>query len=101
MIEKLIVYQIQLGEPDDSGRRKPQIKKDSEFEIKADMVIKALGFDPENLPHLFDSKELVVTKWGTLKTNFNTIETVMPSALAVHVVLSRWIFEESKIFDFD
>ncbi len=81
-IEKLIVDQIQLGEPDDSGRRKPQIKKDSEFEIKADMVIKALGFDPENLPHLFDSKELVVTKWGTLKTNFNTMETNLKGVFA-------------------
>ena len=48
-IEKLIVDQIQLGEPDDSGRRRPEIKKGSEFEIKADMVIKALGFDPEDL----------------------------------------------------
>ena len=81
-IEKLTVDQIQLGEPDDSGRRKPQIKKDSEFEIKADMVIKALGFDPENLPHLFDSKELVVTKWGTLKTNFDTMETNLKGVFA-------------------
>ena len=81
-IEKLTVDQIQLGEPDDSGRRKPQIKKDSEFEIKADMVIKALGFDPENLPHLFDSKELEVTKWGTLKTNFDTMETNLKGVFA-------------------
>ena len=81
-VEKLIVNQIQLGEPDDSGRRKPEIKKDSEFEIKADMVIKALGFDPENLPHLFDAKELQVTKWGTLKTNFDTMETNLKGVFA-------------------
>ncbi len=81
-IEKLIVNQIQLGAPDDSGRRKPEIKKGSEFEIKADMVIKALGFDPENLPHLFDSKELDVTKWGTLKTNFDTMETNLKGVFA-------------------
>ena len=66
-IEKVIVDQIQLGDPDDSGRRKPEIKIGSEFEIKADMVIKALGFDPENLPTLFDSPELSVSKWGTIK----------------------------------
>ena len=54
-VEKLIVNQIQLGAPDDSGRRRPEIKVGSEFEMKADMVIKALGFDPEDLPYLFDA----------------------------------------------
>ena len=81
-IEKLTVDQIQLGEPDDSGRRRPQVKVGSEFEIKADMVIKALGFDPEDLPYLFDSKDLQVTKWGTLKTNFDTMETNLKGVFA-------------------
>ena len=49
-IERLIVNKIKLGDPDESGRKKPEIQKDSEFNLKADMVIKALGFDPENLP---------------------------------------------------
>ena len=74
-VKNLIVDQIKLGEPDDSGRRKPEIKEGSEFNIKADMVIKALGFDPENLPVLFDAKELKVTKWGTIKADFDTLET--------------------------
>ena len=81
-IEKLIVDQIKLGEPDDSGRRRPEIKKGSEFEIKADMVIKALGFDPENLPLLFDVQELQVTKWGTIKTDFDTMETNLNGVFA-------------------
>ena len=81
-IENLIVDQIQLGEPDDSGRRRPEIKKGSEFEIKADMVIKALGFDPENLPYLFDAKELHVSKWGTIKTDFDTMETNLEGVFA-------------------
>ena len=81
-IENLIVDQIQLGEPDDSGRRRPQIKEGSEFEIKADMVIKALGFDPENLPYLFDAKDLQVTKWGTIKTDFDTMETNLKGVFA-------------------
>ena len=68
-IENLIVDQIKLGKPDDSGRRRPEIKEGSEFNIKADMVIKALGFDPENLPVLFDAKELKITKWGTIKAD--------------------------------
>ena len=81
-VEKLLVNQIQLGEPDDSGRRRPEIKEGSEFEIKADMVIKALGFDPENLPTLFDAKELKVTKWGTIKADFDTMETNLKGVFA-------------------
>jgi len=81
-VESLVVDQIQLGEPDDSGRRRPEVKEGSEFEIKADMVIKALGFDPEDLPNLFDSKELKVTKWGTIKTDFDTMETNLKGVFA-------------------
>ena len=81
-IEKLVVDRIQLGEPDESGRKKPEIKQGSEFEIKADMVIKALGFDPEELPYLFDAKELQVTKWGTIKTDFDTMETNLDGVFA-------------------
>jgi glutamate synthase (NADPH/NADH) small chain len=81
-IENLLVDQIELGEPDESGRRRPEIKQGSEFEVKADMVIKALGFDPENLPLLFDAKELQVTKWGTIKTDFDTMETNLEGVFA-------------------
>jgi glutamate synthase (NADPH/NADH) small chain len=81
-IECLKVNQIKLGEPDDTGRRKPEVKEGSEFEIKVDMVIKALGFDPENLPLLFDAQELQVTKWGTIKTDFDTMETNLKGVFA-------------------
>ena len=81
-IENLLVDQIKLGEPDDSGRRRPEIKQGSEFEIKVDMVIKALGFDPENLPLLFDAQDLQVTKWGTIKTDFDTMETNLKGVFA-------------------
>ena len=46
------------------------------------MVIKSLGFDPENLPLLFDSKELQITKWGTIKTDFDTMETNLKGVFA-------------------
>jgi len=81
-VEGLMVDKIELGEPDDSGRRKPEIQDDSHFNIKADIVIKALGFDPENLPKLFGSEDLQVTKWGTLKTDFDTMETNLPGVFA-------------------
>ena len=81
-IENLVVNQIRLGEPDETGRRRPEIKEGAEFEIKADMVIKALGFDPEDLPLLFDSQDLQVTKWGTLRTDFDTMETNLKGVFA-------------------
>jgi glutamate synthase (NADPH/NADH) small chain len=81
-VEKLIVDEIKLGDPDESGRRKPEVQQDSSFEVKADMVIKALGFDPEDLPTLFDSNELQVTKWGTVKTDFDTMETNLSGVFA-------------------
>ena len=81
-VESLVVDKIKLGEPDDSGRRKPEIQNDSEFNIKADMVIKALGFDPEDLPTLFEANELQVTKWGTIKADFDTMETNLNGVFA-------------------
>ena len=44
-----------------------KFNKDSSFELKADMVIKALGFDPEDLPTLFDSKRTTSNKVGNYK----------------------------------
>ena len=81
-IENLIVDRIQLGKPDESGRSKPEIKENSQFNLKADMVIKALGFDPENLPKLFESENLQVSRWGTIKTNFDTMETNLTGVFA-------------------
>jgi len=81
-VEGLIIDKIKLGDPDDSGRRKPEIQKDSEFKLDSDIIIKALGFDPENLPKLFDSKDLQITRWGTLKTNFDTMETNLSGVFA-------------------
>ena len=81
-VEGLVVDKIKLGEPDESGRRMPVIQKNSEFEIKADIIIKALGFDPEELPKLFNEEKLQVTKWGTIKTDFDTMETNIPGVFA-------------------
>jgi len=81
-VQSLIVDKMELGEPDDSGRRKPIVKENSEFEIKADLVIKALGFDPEELPKLFDENRLQITKWRTVKVDFDTMETNIPGVFA-------------------
>ena len=74
-VSSVIVEKIKLTKPDSSGRKKPEPIPNSEYEIKTDIVIKALGFDPEDLPKLFDSKDLLVSKWGTIKINQVTMET--------------------------
>ena len=74
-ISSVIIEKMKLSNPDSSGRRKPVSIPNSEFEIKADMVIKALGFDPENLPKLFNNPDLEVSKWGTIKINLKSMET--------------------------
>ena len=55
---------MRLGAPDASGRRAPEIDPEGGFDLQADLVIKALGFDAEDLPRLFDAPELGVTRWG-------------------------------------
>jgi glutamate synthase (NADPH) small chain len=81
-VSSVVVEKMKLGIADSSGRRKPEPVLDSDFEIKADMVIKALGFDPENLPKLFNHSELLVSKWGTIKINLKSMETNVKGVFA-------------------
>ena len=74
-ISSVLVEKMKLGTPDTSGRQKPESIKNSNFQIKTDIVIKALGFDPENIPHLFKYPDLQVSKWGTIKINLQSMET--------------------------
>ena len=73
---------MKLGEPDSSGRKKPIIEPGSEFKLPADLVIKSLGFDPEDLPKLFDAKELSISKWGTIKIDLKTMQTNLDGVFA-------------------
>ncbi len=76
--EKVIgveVNKMELGEADATGRKKPVTKKNSEYKINADLVIKSLGFDPENIPKLFNAEELSVSRWGTIKIDLQSMQT--------------------------
>ena len=81
-VQKVLVNKMKLGDPDDGGRRKPIVDEGSEYEIETDIVIKSLGFDPEDLPKLFDEKDLQVSKWGTIKIDFDTMETSVKGVFA-------------------
>ena len=81
-IKEVICAKTKLSEPDASGRQVPIEIENSEFSLKADIVIEALGFDPEDLPKLFNEKELPITKWGTIKTSFSTLMTELDGVFA-------------------
>ncbi len=81
-VTEVQVNKMILGSADSSGRSKPAIQENSEYNIKADIVIKSLGFDPENLPELFSTKELLVSRWGTIKIDLNTMQTNIDGVFA-------------------
>ncbi|MDA8764947.1 NAD(P)-dependent oxidoreductase, partial [Candidatus Pelagibacter bacterium] len=76
------VNKMKLGEPDSSGRRRPEIEVDSEYKIPADLVIKSLGFDPENIPKLFNAEELAISTWGTIKIDLKSMQTNLDGVFA-------------------
>ena len=62
--------------------KKPEIQKGSEFKIKTDLVIKALGFDPEDIPKLFGESDLHVSRWGTIQIDLKTMQTSLDGVFA-------------------
>jgi len=81
-VEGVMVQKMRLGQPDASGRQSPEIIEGADYVEPADLVIKALGFEPEDLPGLWGQPELEVTRWGTVKADFRTHETAMPGVYA-------------------
>ncbi len=73
---------MRLGAPDASGRRAPELDPGGAFQLQADLVIKALGFEAEDLPRLFGAEELGVTRWGTLRTDGRTMMTSLDGVFA-------------------
>ncbi|NKX45132.1 FAD-dependent oxidoreductase [Roseicyclus persicicus] len=83
VVDGVMVQKMRLGQPDQTGRQSPEVIEGADYVEGADMVIKALGFEPEDLPTLWGCPELEVTRWGTIKANFRTHETQIPNVYAV------------------
>ena len=62
--------EMELGEPDASGRRRPVVKEGSDFELSVDCVIMALGTSPNPLIKS-TTKGLETEKWGGIITDEN------------------------------
>jgi glutamate synthase (NADPH/NADH) small chain len=73
---------MKLGPPDASGRQTPEEIADADYDLKADMVIKALGFDPEDLPQHFNENRLTLKSWGTVKINNASMMTNIEGVFA-------------------
>jgi glutamate synthase (NADPH/NADH) small chain len=73
---------MHLGLPDATGRQQVEPIAGSEFTEPADLVIKALGFDPEDLPAMFEAPELAVSRWGTVQVDRRNMMTKLPGVFA-------------------
>ena len=81
-IEAVRTTRMRLGPPDADGRAAPQPVPDTSATLPCDLAIKALGFDPEDLPAAFDEPALAVTRWGTIKADRTTKMTALDGVFA-------------------
>ncbi len=81
-VSGVVVEKMRLGAPDATGRQVPEVIEGSDYVEEADLVVMALGFEPEDIPTLWGVEELRVTRWGTIKANFQTHETNLPGVYA-------------------
>jgi glutamate synthase (NADPH/NADH) small chain len=81
-VASVTASRMRLGNPDASGRRMPQPEPDQDFTLQADLVIEALGFDPEDLADAFAEPGLAVTRWGTIKADGERLSTSLPGVFA-------------------
>ncbi|MDF3414900.1 NAD(P)-dependent oxidoreductase [Sulfitobacter sp. M57] len=82
-VSGVMVQKMRLGAPDATGRQAPEVIEGADYVEDADLVIMALGFEPEDLPTLWNEPELPVTRWGTIKTEYITGATEMDGVYAV------------------
>jgi glutamate synthase (NADPH/NADH) small chain len=73
---------MHLGLPDATGRQQVAPIEGSGYTLKADLAIKALGFDPEDLPRMFNETSLAVSRWGTLKIDHRSMMTSLDGVFA-------------------
>ena len=82
-VSSLTIQRMRLGAPDASGRQSPELIEGSDYIEDADLVIKALGFEPEDLPTLWGQPDLAVTRWGTIRAEFGTGKTSLDGVYAI------------------
>jgi glutamate synthase (NADPH/NADH) small chain len=79
-VRALQCVEMELGEPDASGRRGPVTKKDSEFELDVDTVIMAIGQSPN--PLIKSTQGLATQDWGGIVVDSESMATSIPGVFA-------------------
>ncbi|MDO9527177.1 MAG: NAD(P)-dependent oxidoreductase [Gemmobacter sp.] len=82
-VDGVVVQRMRLGQPDATGRQTPELIEGADYVEPADLVIQALGFEPEDVPTLWGVPDLAVTRWGTIKADYQTHVTNLPGVYAV------------------
>ena len=80
--DRVRAARMRLGAPDATGRQSSEEAPGGEFDVPADLVVSALGFEPEDLPSTFGAPQLALTRRGTLKVDPRTLETSIPAVYA-------------------
>jgi glutamate synthase (NADPH/NADH) small chain len=81
-VEAVRAVRMRLGSHDATGRQAPEVVPGSAERLEADLVIKALGFDPEDLGAMFGEPGLRLTRWGTIVADRDTLMTSLPGVFA-------------------
>ena len=81
-VEGVMVQRMRLGQPDSSGRQSPELIEGADYVEEAELVVMALGFEPEDLPEAWEAPDLSVTRWGTVKADFRSHATSIPGVFA-------------------
>lgn len=82
VVQGVRAVRMHLGIADVTGRQTPQVIEGSSFVLGCDLAIKALGFDPEDLPGQFGCPELKVSRWGTVTVNHRSLMTNLEGVFA-------------------
>lgn len=86
-LKSIVCVKMELGEPDASGRRRPVPVEGSEFEVKVDILLAAIGQKTDvnfidDINSNTDKGELKINRWGDIDANKETLETGIPGVFA-------------------
>jgi len=92
---------MRLGPPDASGRQAPEEAPDGEYNVPGDLIIAALGFDPEDIAEAWDALDLKTTRWGTVSADPISYVTSLPGVFAAGDIvrgasLVVWAIKEGR-----
>jgi glutamate synthase (NADPH/NADH) small chain len=79
-VKQIEVIKMELGEPDESGRRRPVPLQDSEYTLEADLVIMAIGANANPLL-THSTPGLKLNRWGYIEVN-DAMQTSIPDVFA-------------------